>query len=134
MNDATNADREIRKIVPAWLDAVSRKDTAAIASFYTPDGRFLVPNVPLAEGRDAVGKMWGNLLSLPEVELQFGPTFIECAASADMAHEVGTYSLAFNGASGRVQDRGKYIVVWKKHGGEWKAAADILNSDLPAPA
>jgi hypothetical protein len=29
-------------------------------------------------------------------------------------------------------DTGKYVVVWRKVGGEWKAAADIFNSDLPA--
>ena len=29
-------------------------------------------------------------------------------------------------------DTGKYVVVWRKIGSEWKAAADIFNSDLPA--
>jgi ketosteroid isomerase-like protein len=27
---------------------------------------------------------------------------------------------------------GKYVVVWRKIGSEWKVAADIFNSDLPA--
>ena len=64
MNTNANIDSEIREIIPAWLDAVRRKDTAAIAEFYTPDGRFMVPNAPIAEGRTAVAQMWGNLLSL----------------------------------------------------------------------
>ena len=29
-------------------------------------------------------------------------------------------------------DTGKYVVVWRKIDGKWKAAADIFNSDLPA--
>jgi hypothetical protein len=29
-------------------------------------------------------------------------------------------------------DTGKYVVVLLKIAGEWKAAADIFNSDLPA--
>lgn len=129
----SSADREIRAVIPAWLDAVRRKDTAAIAGFYAPDGRFMVPNAPIAEGRTAVAAMWGHLLSLPGVALTFGPTHIEAAASGDMALEIGTYALGFDRAgAARVEDRGKYVVVWKRLDGAWKAAADILNSDLPA--
>jgi ketosteroid isomerase-like protein len=131
MNTNANIDSEIREIIPAWLDAVRRKDTAAIAEFYTPDGRFMVPNAPIAEGRTAVAQMWGNLLSLPNISLKFGPTFIEAASSGDLAYEIGTYALAFDKDGKRIEDRGKYVVVWKRIGSVWKAAADILNSDLP---
>ena len=40
-----------------------------------------------------------------------------------MALDRGTYRLG--------EDTGKYVVVWRKIGGEWKAAADIFNSDKP---
>ena len=134
MTEATEAaDREIRAVIPAWLEAVRRKDTAAIARLYTPDGRFMVPNAPIAEGRAAVAAMWDHLLSLPNAALTFGPTQIEAAASGDLAFEIGTYTLGFDRAAApRVEDRGKYVVVWKRIDGAWKAAADILNSDLPA--
>ncbi len=134
MTDATAAaDREIRAVISAWLTAVARKDTAAIAGFYTPDGRFMVPNAPIAQGRTAVAALWGHLLSLPGVTLSFGPTHIEAAASGDLAFEIGTYALGFDRAgAARVEDRGKYVVAWKRIDGVWQAAADILNSDLPA--
>lgn len=131
MADASIGDA-IREVIAHWLDAVRRKDAAAIAGYYAPDGRLFVPNAPIAEGREAVANMWGYLLSLPNVALSFGPTFIEAAASGDLAYEVGTYTLAFDGEKGHVDDRGKYVVVWKKQADGWKAAADILNSDLPA--
>ena len=40
---------------------------------------------------------------------------------------------AVNDPQGKpVNDRGKYVVVWKKQSdGNWKAVADIINSDLP---
>lgn len=134
MNQATaTADREIRALIPAWLDAVRRKDAAAIARFYAPDGRFMVPNAPIAEGHAAVSGLWNHLLSLPGAALTFGPTHIEAAAGGDLAFEIGTYALGFDRAgAARVEDRGKYVVVWKRLDGAWKAAADILNSDLPA--
>lgn len=47
-----------------------------------------------------------------------------------------TYKLAMSGAKGApVEDRGKYIEVWKKQtDGKWKCAVDMVNSDLPLPA
>ncbi len=131
MSGQTDAERQIKGVISGWLDAVRRKDVGAIEQCYVPDGRFLVPNAPIAEGRKAVGEMWRALLGMPNVTLNFGPTFIEAAASGDLAYEVGTYSLSFDQGAKRVEDRGKYVVVWKKHEGSWKAAADILNSDLP---
>ena len=126
------ADREIRAIIPGWLDAVRRSDTEAIARIYAEDGRFMVPNAPTAEGRAAVAAAWGHLLSLPGVALTFGPTHIEAAASGDLAFEIGAYALAFDRGGQRTEDHGKYVVVWKRVDGGWKAAVDILNSDLQA--
>ena len=67
----------------------------------------------------------------PNISLKFGPTFIEAASSGDLAYELGTYTLAFDKDGKRIEDKGKYVVVWKRIGSVWKAAADILNSDLP---
>ena len=66
--------------------------------------------------------------------LTFSPTKINVSSSQDMAYEIGTNALGFRGDKGLVQKKGKYVVVWKKVGGTWKAAADIfkINSDGPA--
>jgi ketosteroid isomerase-like protein len=66
--------------------------------------------------------------------LTFEPTRIAVAQAGDVAYDIGTYSLAFDGGQGPVRDRGKYVVVWRKVSGDWKVAADIFNSDGPVPA
>ena len=43
----------IRETRARWLRAVDTRDADAVAMFYAQDGAFLVPNVPLACGRDA---------------------------------------------------------------------------------
>jgi uncharacterized protein (TIGR02246 family) len=128
---AADAQR-IRELGVAWVAAVGTKDIAAIKNFYTPDGLFLAPNAPPAQGRQAIGEAWRGLLQLPGIVLTFGATRIEVSESGDLAYDVGTYALGFDSESGRVNDHGKYVVVWKKVEGEWKAAADIFNSNLPA--
>jgi ketosteroid isomerase-like protein len=66
---------------------------------------------------------------MPGFELTFAPTDVHVSSGSDMAYEIGTYSLGFNGSQGPVKDEGKYVVVWKKDGDAWKAAADIFNSN-----
>jgi ketosteroid isomerase-like protein len=128
---AADAQR-IRELGVAWVAAVGAKDIAAIQNFYTTDALFMAPNAPPAQGRQAIGEVWRGLLQLPGIVMTFGATRIEVSESGDLAYDVGAYALGFDSESGRVNDNGKYVVVWKKVEGTWKAVADIFNSNLPA--
>jgi ketosteroid isomerase-like protein len=48
-----------------------------------------------------------------------------------MAYDIGTFELKLNDAQGSPMTiPGKYVVIWKKQkGGDWKAEADIFNTD-----
>jgi len=127
--DPAAEEAAIRELDGQWVAVVEAKDAAATAEFYADDGAFLPPGAPIAEGRPAIAAAWGGFYKLANFELTFAPTRITIAQSGDVAFEVGTYSLAFDGDQGRVRDKGKYVVAWKKAGGAWKAAADIFNSN-----
>jgi uncharacterized protein (TIGR02246 family) len=129
----STADEEaIRSQVARWLQLVKSKDSAAIAQMYTEDGAVMPPNATIGKGRTAIQQTWASMMNTPGFELTFAPEQIVLSGSGDMALDRGTYRLAI-APSGKAQsDTGKYVVVWRKVGGEWKAAADIFNSDLPA--
>jgi len=55
---------------------------------------------------------------------------LEVEARGDTANEVGTYALT--GEGGKQLDNGKYVVVWKLEGGQWKIHRDIWNTSVPA--
>lgn len=128
----STADEEaIRRQVARWLQLIKSKDSAAIAQMYTEDGAVMPPNATIGKGRAAIRQTWASMMNTPGFELTFAPEQIVLSGSADMALDRGTYRLAI-APSGKAQsDTGKYVVVWRKVGGEWKAAADIFNSDLP---
>ena len=127
-------EQQIRQLDRDWVAKVAAKDLAGTVAFYAKDGVLMAPNAPPAEGTAAITEGWRGILALPNGSLSFAPTRVSVAKSRDLAYETGTYSLAFDGPKGRVQDQGKYVVVWKKEAGRWKAAADIFNSNLaPAP-
>jgi ketosteroid isomerase-like protein len=72
------------------------------------------------------------MLATPGFELTFAPEQIVVSSSGDMALDRGTYRLSVAPDGTKQVDTGKYVVVWRKVDGQWKAAADIINSDLPA--
>jgi uncharacterized protein (TIGR02246 family) len=123
----------IRELDAKWMQAIEAKDAHACAAFYADDGRIMPPNAPLAQGTEAITNVWKGFFQLKDFALTFEPTRISVARAGDIAYDIGTYSLAFDGEQGPVRDRGKYVVVWRKVGSDWKVAADIFNSDGAVP-
>jgi len=132
--DAGAEERALRGRVDHWLHLVKAKDAAGIAEIYTEDGAVMPPNSPIGEGHSGIQKAWASMMQTPGFDLTFTPEQIIVSSSGDMALDRGTYSLAVAPGGTKRTDTGKYVVVWRKIGGEWKAAADIFNSDLPASA
>ena len=129
----TGADEQaIRGQVDRWLQLVKSKDAAGIAALYVEDGAVMPPNAPAGKGRAAIQQTWASMMQTPGFDLNFVPEQIIVSSSGDMALDRGTYKLAIAPNGKAMTDTGKYVVVWRKVGGEWKAAADIFNSDLPA--
>ena len=93
---------------------------AALAALYTTDAQVLPPNGEPITGRAAIQKFWQGVMDSGVKGAKL--TTVEAAAAGDMAHEVGTYELS--GADGKVLDSGKYIVIWKRDGGQWKLQVD----------
>jgi uncharacterized protein (TIGR02246 family) len=132
--DAGVEEQAIRGQVARWLQLVKAKDAASIAELYTEDGAVMPPNAPIAKRRAAIQQTWAAMMKTPGFNLKFNPEQIVLSSSGDMALDRGTYQLMI-APSGRAQnDTGKYVVVWRKIGNEWKAAADIFNSDGPTAA
>src|SRR5215468_9910753 len=127
--DMSADEQTIRALDQKWVAAVQAKDATASAGFYAPDGAMLPADGPIARGTAAITDGWKGILGLKNLKLTFAPTQVTIANGGDMAYEIGTYELSFDGDKGPVKDVGKYVVVWKKVGGDWKVAADIYNSD-----
>ena len=129
----TGADElAIRGHVDRWLQLVKAKDAAGIAELYAVDGTVMPPNAPIGKGRAAIQQTWASMMRTPGFGLTFVPEQIVVSSSGDMALDRGTYSLTIAPDGTTQADTGKYVVVWRKIGREWKVAADIFNSDLPA--
>ena len=131
----TNAiEKALRDLDGQWSAAAGAKDLDKTVSSYSDDAIVMPPNAPAARTKEAIRKLWQDLIASPGFVISWKATKIEVAKSGDLACLSGTYEFAMNDASGKpVNDHGKYVEVWEKQAdGKWKCGTDIWNSDLPA--
>ena len=127
----TPDEQTIREMDTEWSRAAENKDAAKFASFYSETGSVMPFNAPVTTGRAKVQEIWAQLMAKPGFSLRFVPTRVEVSMSKDMAYDLGNFELKLNDAQGSPTTiPGKYVVIWKKQkGGDWKAEADIFNTD-----
>lgn len=112
--------------VEAFMTAFRRQDAAAIAALYSRSGALLPPGSEFIEGAAGIERFWKGAFEagIAEAELET----VELDVTGDVVWERGRYSLKTK--AGDVADRGKYIVIWKQEGEQWKLHRDIWNSSI----
>jgi ketosteroid isomerase-like protein len=131
--DTKGIEQNLRDLDDQWSTAAGMKDLEKTVSFYSEDAIVMPPNAPAATTKEAIRKVWQDLLASPGLVMRWKTTKVEVANSGDLACISGTYDMTMNDPSGKpVNDHGKYVEVWEKQAdGKWKCGTDIWNSDLP---
>jgi uncharacterized protein (TIGR02246 family) len=116
----------IEKLNDVWTAAFNKGDAAAVAALYTEDAYVLPPGSNMVKGRAAIEAFWrqaaqqmtdGKLTTIDVLPL-----------GRSAAREIGTVTLKTKSQPPQ-EVVGKYVVVWRKIGRDWKLATDIWNTD-----
>jgi uncharacterized protein (TIGR02246 family) len=129
---APSDEQAVRDAHERGAVAIAANDWPGFAALFAENGAILAPNEPAVEGRDAI-QAWGA--SLPPITA-FSAQVLAVEGSGDLAYIRGTMSitLAPPGGAPPIEDRGKFITVWRKQpDGSWKTLYDIWNTDIPLP-
>lgn len=115
-----------------FSEAFSHRDPSAIGQLYAEDAQVFPPGVAPVAGRSAIQELWKGVLAMPVARFQFET--VEVDGNPATAWETGRYTLI--ATNGSTMDVGKYIVVWKRDGADWKIYRDMWssNSQPQAPA
>ena len=106
-----------------FMEAVAKKQS--VAEFYTDDAVTLPDKAEMLKGRDAIAAYWAEG---SKVMTDFKLVTVEVKPlGSDALREIGTYSLKMTGMPG--EDAGKYLVIWRKVGSDWKIDADTWNTN-----
>jgi ketosteroid isomerase-like protein len=108
---------------------VAQGDSAALARLYAKDGAVMPAGSEPIRGTEAIAKFWQSALGsgVAAIELKT----VEVYSQGMTASEVGEYAL--RDKVGKVLDRGKYIVIWRRDGDEWKLLRDMFSTNAPPP-
>ena len=108
--------------------AAAKADASAIADLYGAKALLYPPNAETVEGRGAIEALWKSVFDAGITNVSL--TTREVESQGDLAVETGVYEMKLK--DGKPVDRGKYLVVWKREGSQWKLHRDIWNSSMPA--
>ena len=130
--DITAEEQAIRAISAEWLEFARQRDAAGIAALFAEDGRLIWSGQDPVVGPTPIQEfIANNLAANPMQTTDWSPDRVEVATSGDLAVEYGTYLDENHGPDGAEEDRGSYVTVYRKIGGNWKVAADVGASATP---
>lgn len=129
MQPSESAKAEIDRVARLIPEHFNGGEIDAIGPLYTEDCVFMVPGAPATTGRGAVVDAMAGLRAGGIARLETWRVEVQ-SDGGDAAVEHGGYRM-FD-AAGAENDRGKYLVLWKRTPAGWRLHWDMFNSDLPA--
>jgi uncharacterized protein (TIGR02246 family) len=116
----------IEKLNDAWTAAFNKGDAAAVAALYSEDAYVLPPGSAMVKGRAAIEAFWRQAAQqMTDAKLT---TLDVLPLGRSAAREIGTVTLKTKSQPPQ-EVVGKYAVVWRKVGRDWRLATDIWNTD-----
>jgi len=101
-----------------------------MAALYTENAVLLPPNSEIIRGRQGIKEFWDASIQMGVKDCVL--TTVELSGSGDIVNEMGKYALKIQPKGQEpVEDKGKYVVVWKLTADGWKLHWDIWNSNMP---
>ena len=116
----------LRRTDEQFEQAFARGDAGAIADLYTEDAMLLPAGSDFVKGREAIRQYWQSAMDAGIRSVRL--TILEIEDYAETAPPTGEYTLS--SGDGQPKDNGKYMVVWKQQGHDWKMYRDIWTTSV----
>jgi len=128
-SDSRAEAEKIQALSNRWTAAIAARDMEMVIGIYAPDAVQLQGGSDAIVGRDDIKKWYQSWVNDPALAYTSKTVTIDVSASGDLAYERGTYSFGQTTPRGPVKEIGKYVTIWKKLSGEWKAIVDTGTPD-----
>jgi len=129
---AQTAAGQIEKARQQFEQALNMGDAEMVARMYTERAVVLPPNADMIEGREAIQNYWRSVIRAGLRNLSARSVRID-EYGGEAAREIGRFTVDAPGPRDRTGPvEGKYVIVWRKSGDEWRHDSDIWNFTAPA--
>ena len=86
----TKIEQALRDLDAQWSAAAAAKDLDKTVSYYSEDAIVMPPNASAATTKEAIRKIWQDLLASPGLVISWKATKVEVAKSGDIGFVSGT--------------------------------------------
>jgi uncharacterized protein (TIGR02246 family) len=125
----------VKAVADAYVKGSLAGDSKAIAALYADDAVEMPPNQPMVKGKAAIEDYYQKMFSSGMKVTAFTLTHLDTIAMGERAYDVGTYQQTVTPPNATtMSDSGKYAVILKRAGKDWKVVYAIYNSDQPPQA
>ena len=112
-----------------WVEYYNNGYAKGIALLHTVDAVVIPPKSDFVVGRDNIERMYNAEIEMGKGILDLKTT--EVIQEGLYAYETGLYKIKMIIEGEKVNDNGKYIVIWEKQkNGNWLCKKDIWNTSL----
>ena len=130
--DLAMEEKAIRDADAQWLKDVQARDLAAAADVFASDGvSYSAHQEPIVGPAAIQAKNAKDIAENPKETVNWTTESIRVAESGELAVQTGEYKVTGLGPKGDVEDKGRFLTVWKKVGSEWKVAYDMGSTTMP---
>lgn len=121
----------VRKLVDRFNGALVNGNLTELMSCYDDHVVFQMPGVPVIIGKPGVQEHYRNVLAMNVSAVRMNAD--SYAERLDCDIEAGTYEMTINPpGSAPITDKGKYLIVCRENGGQWRIWYDMVLSDSSA--
>jgi len=119
---------EIQTAQDRLAEAVAARDAGRAAALYTEDARLIPQGAPSCSDRGAIAAFFSGASANGIAGARFVTEEVE--GDERQATEIGRYELYAVAPNGEriLAAEGRYLVVWRKDGGEWRMHRDMFNT------
>jgi len=120
----------IRNLEDQWSVGFMSNDADKILNLYSADAVSMSSEKPTLTGIQAIRESIESMLSDTTLlfnTYKYSIDVVEISTSGDLAYVRGNDEITMKTKDGTVQDKGRYIDIWKKFDGEWKIITMISN-------
>lgn len=121
-----NARNDIQGVTARFSVSYMAGDYQAMMETYHPEARIFPPRAGIISGQEAIRRRWVLPEGLSILEHRSNPESI--VVLGNTAYDYGYYQGRTRLLDGSETSwKGKYVIVWKQHDGQWKMLLDIWN-------
>lgn len=116
----------------AWAETASGEDLGQMVSFLAEDGAVFAPGLPVLRGREAVQGFLSEASKAPGFSVGWEPTEVSVGEGGTLGYTSGVLVFTSADSAGNVMtEQSRYVTIWRKHEGDWKAVIDMWNAEPP---